>query len=73
VILGVRGVIGPSSSPTPEIMNLTTSEITKLGIALAICYGAYRFIPNTAAKTAALGIAGTIVAKQIPYLSDALA
>lgn len=54
-------------------MNLTSSQITKIGLALAICYGAYRFVPNAAVKAAALGVAGTIVAKQIPYVSDALA
>lgn len=53
-------------------MNLTTSEITKLAIALSICYGIYKFVPNAAAKAAALGVAGTVVAKQIPYLQDAL-
>lgn len=54
-------------------MNLTTSQLTKLGIALGICYGVYKFVPSPAVKAAALGVAGTIVAKQIPYVSDALA
>jgi len=54
-------------------MNLTTSQLTKLGTALAIAYAAYRFIPNSAVKAAALGVMGTIVAKQIPYVSEALA
>ena len=54
-------------------MNLTTSELTKIGIALAICYGVYKFVPHAAAKAAALGVAGTIVAKQVPYVQDALA
>lgn len=54
-------------------MNLTSSEMTKIAVALAICYGAYKFIPSPAAKAAALGVAGTIIAKQIPYVQDALA
>lgn len=54
-------------------MNLTTSQITKLAIALGVVYAVYRFVPNAAAKAAALGVGGVIVAKQIPYVSDALA
>ena len=54
-------------------MNLTSSQLTKIGVALAMCYAAYRFIPSAAAKAAALGVAGTIVAKQLPYVQDALA
>ena len=54
-------------------MNLTTSEMTTIGIALAVCFAAYKFIPNAAAKAAALGVAGTIIAKQLPYVQDALA
>ena len=54
-------------------MNLTTSEMTTIGIALAVCFAAYKFLPNAAAKAAALGVAGVIVAKQIPYVKDAMA
>lgn len=54
-------------------MNLTSSEITKIAIALGVCFAAYKFLPHSAAKAAALGVAGTIVAKQIPYVQDALA
>lgn len=54
-------------------MNLTSSQLTKIGVALAMCYAAYRFIPNAGAKAAALGVAGTIIAKQLPYVQDALA
>ena len=53
-------------------MNLTASEMTKIAVALGICIAAYKFLPNAAMKAAALGVAGTIVAKQIPYVSDAL-
>jgi hypothetical protein len=54
-------------------MNLTTSQLTKLGMGLAVAIAVYKFAPNAAVKAAALGVAGTIVAKQIPYVSDALA
>lgn len=54
-------------------MNLTTSQLTKLGIALGICVGVYKFVPNASVKAAALGVAGTIIAKQLPYVGDALA
>ncbi len=54
-------------------MNLTSSQLTKIAIALGMCYAAYRFVPGAAAKAMALGVAGTVVAKQIPYISDALA
>lgn len=54
-------------------MNLTSSQLTKIGVALAMCYAAYRFIPNASVKAAALGVGGTIIAKQIPYVQDALA
>ena len=54
-------------------MNLTSSEITRLAISLGICYGVYKFVHHTAVQTAALGVAGVIVAKQLPYLQDALA
>jgi len=52
---------------------MTTSQITKLGLGLAICFGVYKFVPHPAAKAAALGVAGVIVGKQVPYLSAALA
>jgi uncharacterized protein (DUF2062 family) len=53
-------------------MNLTSSQITKIGLALGICVAIYKFIPNQMVKAAALGVAGTVVAKQLPYISDAL-
>jgi len=54
-------------------MNLSTSQLTQLAISLGICYGIYKFVHHPAAQTAALGVAGVIVAKQLPYLQDALA
>jgi hypothetical protein len=53
-------------------MNLTASQLTKLGVALAACVAVYKFVPSQMVKAAALGVAGTIVAKQLPYVGDAL-
>ena len=53
-------------------MNLTSSQITKLGLGLGICFAAYKFGPPPV-KAMALGVAGVIVGKQVPYLSSALA
>lgn len=52
---------------------MTSSQITRMGLGLAICFAVYKFVPHQAAKAAALGTAGVIVGKQVPYLSDALA
>lgn len=54
-------------------MNLTTSEITKMGLAIGLCFAAYKFVDHPAAKTGALAIAAVIVAKRLPYVGDALA
>lgn len=54
-------------------MNLTTSQLTKLGVALGICYAAYRFVDKPQVKTAAVAVAAVIVARQVPYVGDALA
>lgn len=64
---------GPSEPTTTNTMNLTSSQLTKLGTALGICYAIYKFVGHPAIKAAALGVAGTIIAKQLPYVSDALA
>lgn len=53
-------------------MNLTTTQITRMGMALAICAAAYKLIDNGAVKTAAVAVAAVIVAKQVPYVQDAL-
>lgn len=53
-------------------MNLTTSQLTKIAIALGGCFAVYKFVGHPAAKAMALGVAGVIVGKQVPYISDAL-
>lgn len=54
-------------------MNLTTAQMTSIGIALAAVYAAFKFAPNAHVKAAALGVGGVILAKQLPYIQDALA
>jgi hypothetical protein len=51
---------------------MTSSQMTKIAIALGACFAAYKFIGHPAAKAMALGVAGVIVAKQTPYVQDAL-
>jgi hypothetical protein len=52
---------------------MDTAALTKLAIACGVTFAAYKFIKNPAVKAAALGVLGTIVAKQVPYVKDALA
>lgn len=56
---------------TPK-STMNTAILTKTAIALGIVYAVYRFVPNTAVKAAAMGVVGTIVARQIPYVNEAL-
>lgn len=52
---------------------MNTAILTKSAIALGIVFAIYKFVPNQAVKAAALGVVGTIVARQIPYVQDAIA
>lgn len=49
---------------------MSQSELTKLAMALGILYGVYKFAPHQAIKAAALGVAGVVVAKNVPVLRD---
>ena len=51
---------------------MNTEILKKTAIALLAVYAVYRFVPNQAVKAAALGVVGTIVARQIPYVQDAI-
>jgi hypothetical protein len=53
-------------------MNLTTSQLTKLGIALGICYGVYRIVDKPEVKTAAIAVGAVIAARQLPFTGPAL-
>ena len=52
---------------------MDTSKLVPVGLALGILYALTKFAPNQMVKAAALGVAGVVVAKQVPYLKDALA
>jgi len=52
---------------------MDTSKLVPLGISLGICYAVAKFVSNPMVKAAAYGVAGVIVAKQVPYLQNALA
>lgn len=51
---------------------MDTSKLVPSGIALAICYGVAHFVKNPMVKAAAYGAMGVIVAKQVPYVREAL-
>lgn len=42
-------------------------------IALGVAYAVFKFSKNTNVKSAALGVMGTVVAQQIPYVQNAFA
>lgn len=51
---------------------MNQAAMMKTGIALAIVFAVYKFVPHQAAKAAALGVGGIIVAKNVPYVKDAV-
>jgi gamma-glutamyl phosphate reductase len=51
---------------------MNQAALMKTGIALGIVFAVYKFVPNQAVKAAALGVGGIIVAKQVPYVRDAV-
>lgn len=51
---------------------MDTSKLVPLAIALGICYAVAKFSTSATVKAAALGTMGVIVAKQIPYVQEAL-
>lgn len=57
-----------------ETTNSTAnSKWVAIGLGLAACYAVYRFGPNNLVKGAAVGVMGTIIARQVPYVNTALA
>lgn len=46
------------------------ANLIKVGMALGVLYAVYRFAPRQEVKAMALGAAGVIVAKQLPYVKD---
>lgn len=51
---------------------MNTEKLIPVSIALGICYAVTRFSTNAAVKAAAYGVAGVVIARQVPYLQDAL-
>jgi hypothetical protein len=49
---------------------MNQAELVKMGTGLAILFAVYKFAPHPAAKAAALGVAGIIVARKVPVLQD---
>jgi hypothetical protein len=46
------------------------AALIKIGLAGGVLYAIYRFAPNPQVKAMALGAAGVIAAKQLPYVKD---
>lgn len=53
-------------------MNMSKEKLIATGIALGIAYAIQKFVPNQMVKAGAFGVMGVIVAKNIPYVSNAL-
>lgn len=51
---------------------MSQSEMVRTAVAVGILFAAYKFIPNQQAKAAALGVLGVVIAKQVPYVQDAI-
>lgn len=51
---------------------MDTATLTKAALAVGICIAVAKFVPNQIVKAAAYGVAGVIVAKQIPIVQDAM-
>lgn len=52
---------------------MDTAALTKLAIALGASFAIAKFVSNPMVKAGAFGVMGVIVAKQVPYVRDALA
>ncbi|MBL8506371.1 MAG: hypothetical protein JNJ51_08440 [Methylobacillus glycogenes] len=57
---------------TSTTTSLTSNKWVAIGIGLGIAYAVYKFGPNQAVKAAAMGVIGTIVARQVPFVQTAL-
>ena len=49
---------------------MNQAEMMKAVTALGILYAVYKFVPHPAAKAAALGVAGMVIARKVPVLRD---
>lgn len=51
---------------------MNAADMTKYAIAAGLLFVAYKYAPNAAVKGAVLGVAGTIVAKKLPFVKDVI-
>lgn len=51
----------------------TKNKWIAVAIGGGIAFAVFKFAPNNLVKGAALGVLGTIVARQVPYVNTALA
>ena len=58
---------------TLEVLEERTLPTGFFGLALGVAFAVWKFSKSTNVKSAALGVMGTVIAKQIPYVQDALA
>lgn len=49
---------------------MDTSKLVNAAITAGILYAAWKFAPNATVKTMVLGVAGGVIAKQIPYVNQ---
>ena len=47
-------------------------NIKQTAIAAAVAFAVYKFAPHPAVKSAAVGVLGVIVAKQVPFVKTAI-
>ena len=52
---------------------MDTTKLIPTGIALGILFAISHFVKNPMVKAGAYGAMGVILAKQVPYVKDALA
>lgn len=51
---------------------MDTANLTKMAIGLGVALAIAKFVSNPMVRAAAYGVAGVIVARQLPYVKDAL-
>lgn len=52
------------------MFDMSKENLTKLGIAGAMLFAAYKYSKNPVVRASAVSIGAVIVAKQIPYVKD---
>lgn len=52
--------------------SMSKEEMMKLGMAVGLCYAAYKFIQHPQLKVGAVAIGAVIVARKLPILGAAL-